>query len=147
MWAFVQGIVAAAETFPYDPGMSGEAARAMWFLPPPGRTVGSNRAGPGAHLATGSFMVDPAQAGHGVGRALGTAVLDRARAAGDRGVRFNAVVESNARAVGLWRSLGFEVLGHRPRGIPASHARLRGAPHHVPAARAGRGAPVRRHLL
>jgi GNAT superfamily N-acetyltransferase len=70
----------------------------------------ANRPGPGAHVASASFMVDPRHAGRGVGRALGEDALAWARAAGFRAMQFNAVVETNARAVGLWRSLGFEVL-------------------------------------
>ncbi|CAM3908732.1 GNAT family N-acetyltransferase [Nocardiopsis gilva] len=73
-----------------------------------------NQPGPGAHVASASFMVAPGRAGKGVGRALGTHVLDRARADGYRGMQFNAVVETNTRAVGLWRSLGFGIVGTVP---------------------------------
>jgi ribosomal protein S18 acetylase RimI-like enzyme len=41
-------------------------------------------------------------------------VVEWARTAGSRGIQFNAVVETNDRAVGLWRSLGFEVIGTVP---------------------------------
>jgi GNAT superfamily N-acetyltransferase len=73
-------------------------------------------------------MVDPAQQGRGVGRALGNYVVDWARDAGYRAMQFNAVVETNVGAVGLWRSLGFEVLvtvpeafNHRQRGLVGLH--------------------------
>ncbi len=36
---------------------------------------------------------------------------------GYRAIQFNAVAASNARAVGLWRSLGFEVLATVPDGF------------------------------
>ena len=32
-------------------------------------------------------------------------------------MQFNFVLESNARAVGLWCSLGFEVIGRIPEGL------------------------------
>ena len=32
-------------------------------------------------------------------------------------MQFNAVVETNERAVGLWRSLGFEVIGTVPEAF------------------------------
>ena len=32
-------------------------------------------------------------------------------------MQFNAVVESNTRAVGLWRSLGFEIVGTVPKAF------------------------------
>lgn len=129
IWPIVHAIVAAGETYAYDRDMSQERARALWLLPPPGKTVvavgdggavlGSakmnpNQMGPGAHVASASFMVDPACSGRGVGRALGEYVLEWARREGYRGIQFNAVVETNTRAVALWRSLGFAVLATIP---------------------------------
>jgi GNAT superfamily N-acetyltransferase len=132
IWEFFREIVAAAETFPYDPEMDERTARESWMVRPPGRTVvavapdgtviGSanmyaNREGGGAHIASASFMVDPAHQGQGAGRALGEDVLDWARVSGFRGIQFNAVVESNRRAVSLWKSLGFETIGTIPEGF------------------------------
>ena len=76
-----------------------------------------NHGGGASHIASASVMVDPAHAGRGAGRALGEDALDWARAEGFRGMQFNAVVETNVRAVGLWRSLGFEVLATLPEGF------------------------------
>ena len=128
IWPFFRQIVSAAETYAYDPDMAEETARAMWMVGPPcvtllavadGVVVGTanayaNRAGPGAHVASASFMVDPARAGRGAGRALGEAVIDWAAGQGFEAMQFNAVVETNERAVGLWRSLGFETIGTVP---------------------------------
>jgi GNAT superfamily N-acetyltransferase len=72
--------------------------------------MGPNRPGRGAHIATGSFMVDPGQQARGVGRALGEHVVSWAREAGYRGIQFNAVVETNEAAVRLWQALGFRIL-------------------------------------
>ncbi|SHF01025.1 GNAT family N-acetyltransferase [Streptoalloteichus hindustanus] len=131
IWPFLREIVAAGETYSWPRDVGEDQARAMWMPEPPGRTVvavddgvvlgsakmGPNHMGPAAHIATASFMVAPEHAGRGVGRALGEYVLDRARAEGYRAMQFNAVVETNTRAVGLWRSLGFEVLGTLPEGF------------------------------
>jgi GNAT superfamily N-acetyltransferase len=77
----------------------------------------ANRPGPGSHVASASFMVDPRAAGRGVGRALGEEVLVWARASGFQAMQFNAVVETNTRAVALWRSLGFEIIGTVPEAF------------------------------
>jgi L-amino acid N-acyltransferase YncA len=132
IWKFFRVIVAAGESFPYDPEMGEGTARASWMVGPPGRTVvavaddgtviGSanmyaNREGGGAHIASASFMVDPAHHGRGAGRALGHDALRWARSSGFHGMQFNAVVESNTRAVRLWKSLGFEIIGTIPEGF------------------------------
>jgi GNAT superfamily N-acetyltransferase len=95
---------------------------------PPGQTVvaasdgiitgsakmGPNRPGRGSHVATASFLVNPARQGEGTGRALGQYVLDWCRSAGFEAIQFNAVVETNAAAVHLWTSLGFTIIGTVP---------------------------------
>jgi L-amino acid N-acyltransferase YncA len=123
---FFSAIVAAGETYAYPEDLSSEQARLLWtgqgrtVVAVDGETVlgsatmGPNRPGRGAHVATASFMVDPRQAGHGVGRALSEHVIAWAEAAGFRGIQFNAVVETNTAAVALWRGLGFEVIGTVP---------------------------------
>jgi GNAT superfamily N-acetyltransferase len=90
--------------------------------------MGPNRPGNGAHIATASFMVNPALQGRGTGRALGNYALEWARSAGFHGMQFNAVVETNAAAVGLWQSLGFTIIGtvpeafdHPVRGLVGLH--------------------------
>jgi len=132
IWPILHGIVAAGETYSYDRALSEGQAKALWLLEPPGRTVvavdsdggvlgtakmNPNQMGPGAHVASASFMVDPVSARRGVGRALGQHALDWARAQGYRGMQFNAVVETNTRAVALWQSLGFDILGTVPEGF------------------------------
>jgi GNAT superfamily N-acetyltransferase len=104
----------------------------MWMLEPPDRTtiavdsagavLGSanmypNHDGPGAHVASGNFMVDPARWGEGAGRALCEDALDWARCRGFRAMQFNAVAETNHRAIALYRSLGFDVLATIPEGF------------------------------
>jgi GNAT superfamily N-acetyltransferase len=117
-------IVADGRTYAYPEGLTSDEARGLWMEAPPGRTVvavdhdrvlgsakmGPNRPGRGAHVATASFMVDPAAQGRGIGRALGEHVVAWAREAGYRAIQFNAVVETNAGAVRLWQTLGFRIL-------------------------------------
>ena len=131
IWAFLQEIVAAGETYTIDRDLPEDRARPWWLREPPGRTfvavdgdrvLGSaklvpNLDGGGAHVANASFIVDPAAAGRGVGRALGEYVLTAAADAGYRAMQFNAVVETNTAAVALWRSLGFAVLTTVPEAF------------------------------
>jgi len=128
----VEEVVRAGDTFTFDPAMTESTARAMWLLPPPGRTViatagdgavlgtakmNPNQAGPGAHVASASYMVAAAHRGRGVGRALVAHTIDRAREAGYRGIQFNAVAATNRGAVALYEALGFAVVGTIPGGF------------------------------
>jgi len=131
IYPFFRAIVAEGRTYAYPEDLSPEQARDLWMQRPPsstvvaldGRTVvgsasmGPNRPGRGAHVATASFMVDPAYQGHGVGRALGEHVIEWARAHGYRSIQFNAVVETNTAAVRLWQALGFEILATVPEAF------------------------------
>src|SRR4051794_26672010 len=119
-------ITAAGETYAYPEHLSSEHAHDLWM----GQsrvvvavddgtilgtaTMGPNRPGRGAHIATGSFMVAPDGQGRGVGRRLGQHLVDWCRAEGFRGIQFNAVVETNTVAVHLWQSLGFSIIGTVP---------------------------------
>ena len=139
IYPFFAAIVSAGETYAYPEGLSSGNARALWMESPPshvvvavedGRVVGTakigpNRPGRGSHVATASFMVDPACAGRGIGRALGEYALAWARDEGYAAMQFNAVVETNTAAVRLWTSLGFEVIGTVPDAFDsAAHGRV-----------------------
>ncbi|QQM39356.1 GNAT family N-acetyltransferase [Streptomyces liliifuscus] len=127
IWPFWHRIVAAAETYAWDPDTSEEDARALWMAQgkrvyvaedATGAVVGSayvtpNYGGPASHIANAGFMVDPAHSGRGIGRALANHILDSAKADGYRAMVFNAVVETNP-ALNLWLSLGFTIVGTIP---------------------------------
>jgi GNAT superfamily N-acetyltransferase len=128
LWPIIHDIVAAQETFTVDPKLREADAQQLWIEPPPGVTVvavergqivgtaktGPNRSGPGAHIATASFMVGGDARGRGVGGALCRYALEWARRTGYAGMQFNALVETNIAAVELYRDQGFEVLGTVP---------------------------------
>ncbi|WBQ05660.1 GNAT family N-acetyltransferase [Kribbella sp. CA-293567] len=135
IWPFFSAIVSAQETYTYDPALTAEQAEALWMSPSAsplarttvaidadGKVLGSanmypNRPGPGAHVASASFMVDAAARGRGVGRALCQDMIDWAGRNGFRSIQFNAVVESNTTAVRLWQSLGFDIIGTVPEAF------------------------------
>jgi L-amino acid N-acyltransferase YncA len=139
VWPIFREVVAAGDTYAYDPAWSSEQARAVWVEPPPGRTVvacegpsvlgtakvGPNRPGPGSHVATASFMVAAGARGRGVGRALGEYALSWAREQGYAAMQFNAVVETNHAAVRLWQALGFRIIGTVPEAFQhPTHGRV-----------------------
>ncbi|MGW5049825.1 N-acetyltransferase family protein [Actinokineospora sp. NPDC004072] len=128
VWSIISEVVKAEETFPYDPAMTAEQARATWVVPSPGVTVvaeeggrvlgtahmQTNRGGRGSHVSTASFMVAADARGRGVGRALCEHALGWARGRGYAGMQFNAVVETNTAAVNLYLGLGFTIVGTVP---------------------------------
>ena len=132
VWPFLRTTMAAGETYTVPRDITEASARTMWMPEPPSATfvavdddatvLGSakanrNHQGPGSHIASASFLVDPAHNGRGVGRALGEHVLAWAATQGFRAMQFNAVVETNTRAVALWTSLGFQIIGTLPEGF------------------------------
>lgn len=142
IWPFFDAIVKDGQTYAYPDDLTTDTARSLWLETAPGLTVvavegdavlgsakmGPNRPARGAHVATASFMVDPAARGNGVGRQLGEYVVEWARGEGYRSIQFNAVVETNTSAVKLWQDLGFQIIGtvpeafeHRVHGLVGLH--------------------------
>ena len=131
IYPFFTQIVDEGRTYAYPVGLSEDEAAAVWMEPPPSVTVvavdggtvlgsakmGPNRPARGSHIATASFMVDPAHQGRGVGRALGEWVVAWGREQGYHGMQFNAVVETNTAAVRLWKTLGFQILTTVPEAF------------------------------
>lgn len=121
-------VTSAGDTFTYPNDLTENDARSLWMASGgqiivatdgTGRVLGTakmsaNHMGPGNHVATGSFMVAPSARGLGVGRSLGKAVIAWAKGCGFRAIQFNAVVSTNLVAIGLWQSLGFEIVGTVP---------------------------------
>ncbi len=132
IWPIFEQVVTAADTYPYDPATSFSDGRRIWLAPPPDRAwlvanasgevlgtykTGPNRAGPGSHVATASYMVAAQARGRGVGRAMVLHSIEQSRAGGFRGIQFNAVAATNVSAVKLYEDLGFRVVGSVPGGF------------------------------
>ena len=130
VWPVFEAVIAAGDTYPYDPGMTIDEARHMWTTPP-ARTFGAwegeeivgcyllkpNQPGLGSHVANCGFMVAPSARGRGVGGMLCEHSLATAREAGFLAMQFNAVVASNLAAVNLWQKHGFVVVGRVPKAF------------------------------
>ena len=127
LWAILEPVLRAGETYLLPRDISREAALAYWWQPgnavfvaeADGRVAGTyflraNRAGPGSHVANCGYMTAADAGGRGIGRALCLHSLEEARLRGFRAMQFNMVVSTNTRAVHLWQSCGFEVVGRLP---------------------------------
>ncbi|MBM3104596.1 GNAT family N-acetyltransferase [Pseudomonas sp. P66] len=134
-WPTFQAIVAARETYAFDPTLNQDQARQLWLESPlqtlvaeeDGQLLGSyylkaNAAGPGSHVSNCGYMVTEAARGRGVARALCEHSQQLAREQGFLAMQFNSVVSSNAAAVALWQKLGFAIVGRLPRAY--RHAQL-----------------------
>lgn len=130
IWAILEPVIRAGETWALDRDMPREAALAYWFAPEReawvaeenGQVIGTyflraNQAGGGSHVANAGYMTHPAATGRGVARAMCAHSLDRARERGFAAMQFNFVVSVNHRAVRLWQGMGFEIVGRVPGGF------------------------------
>ena len=114
IWAIMEPIIRAGETYTLPRDMNKEAALAYWFsterevfvAEDQGETVGTyclqaNQKGGGSHVANCGYMTAMSATGRGVARAMCTHSLDRARERGFRAMQFNFVISTNDRAVKL----------------------------------------------
>lgn len=127
IWAIIEPVIRAGETLTLDRDMTQDDALAYWLgadkdtfvADDDGVILGTyylraNQTGGGAHVCNAGYVTGAAARGRGVARAMALHSIDHAKARGFRAMQFNFVVSNNVRAVGLWRSLGFEVVGRLP---------------------------------
>jgi len=127
IWDIFREVVAARDTYAFDPGMSRQDALGYWFqtntrtyvAESSGRIVGTyilrpNQSGGGSHVANAAFMVAPVARGRGIGRAMAEHCLTEGRRLGFRAMQFNFVVSTNDPALRLWQKLGFKIVGILP---------------------------------
>jgi ribosomal protein S18 acetylase RimI-like enzyme len=132
IWAILEPVIRAGETYTLPIDISRDQALAYWmsrehevFVAEEGRDLQgtyflrANQRGGGSHVANCGYITAQRAEGRGVASAMCAHSLDHARARGFRAMQFNFVISSNQRAVRLWQSFGFEIVG-----------RLSGAFHH-----------------
>jgi len=127
IWAIMEPIIRARETYTLPRDMTKASALAYWLsaerevfvAEDNGEVVGTyclraNQKGGGAHVANCGYMTAVSATGRGVARAMCAHSLDRARERGFRAMQYNFVISTNERAVRLWQSFGFEIVGRLP---------------------------------
>ncbi len=127
IWAIMEPIIRAGETYTLPCDMEKKAALTYWlsaehevFVVKENREIvgtyflQANQQGGGAHVANCGYMTAVSATGRGVARAMCEHSLDRARGRGFRAMQFNFVISTNERAARLWQSFGFEIVGCLP---------------------------------
>jgi ribosomal protein S18 acetylase RimI-like enzyme len=127
IWAIMEPIIQAGETYTLPRDMDKESALAYWLSAERevfvsednGDIVGTyclqaNQKGGGAHVANCGYITAVSATGRGVARAMCAHSLERARERGFRAMQYNFVISTNERAVRLWQSFGFEIVGRLP---------------------------------
>ena len=136
IWTIFCAHIVSGESYVFTTATSREAGYQYWLghgvrsfvaVSLAGRVLGMyrlvpNQVGRGHHVANASFMVSPAAQGAGIGRMLGEHSLDQARRQGYLAMQFNHVVSTNGPAIGLWKKLGFSIVGTLPKAF--RHKRL-----------------------
>jgi L-amino acid N-acyltransferase YncA len=128
LWALLEPVFRAGETFPHDPAITEAEARLAWVeqnqavmvaVDASGALVGTSYIRPnalalGAHVANAGYVVAAHCRRQGIGSHLCQHSLQLARQLGFRAMQFNLVVSTNIAGIRCWQRNGFEVVGTLP---------------------------------
>jgi L-amino acid N-acyltransferase YncA len=111
VWALLEPVFRAGETFPHDPAITEAEAQLAWVeqtqavmvaVDPAGALVGTYYLRPNSH-ALGAHVAN-----------AGYVVAEGARRLGFRAMQFNLVVSTNTAGIRCWQRNGFAVVGTLP---------------------------------
>lgn len=130
IWPLLRATFRAGDTYAVDPEIDEAAARAYWIdtaaatylAEDEGEVLGTyyirtNQPGGGAHVCNCGYITATAARGRGVARAMCLHSQTEALQLGYAAMQFNFVLATNVAALGLWKKLGFEVVGQLPRAF------------------------------
>ncbi|NNF71487.1 MAG: GNAT family N-acetyltransferase [Rhodobacteraceae bacterium] len=129
IWAILEPVFRAGDTYTIDPDIPREDALAYWlaptnsvFIAEDGEVLGTyylkqNHGGGGSHICNCGYVTAQAAQGRGVARAMLAHSLEEARRQGFRAMQYNFVVATNARAIATWERAGFDTIGRLPRAF------------------------------
>ena len=128
VWALLEPVFRAGETFPHDPAISETEARQAWVMQSQAVMVAVDAAGAlvgtyylrpnslalGAHVANAGYVVAHHCRRQGIGSRLCQHSLQTARQLGFRAMQFNLVVSTNTAGLRCWQRNGFVIVGRLP---------------------------------
>lgn len=127
IWPVFQEIASAGDTYAYPGDISKKEAEIQWMQLPEqtylaeedNDVVGTyyiktNHAGPGSHVCNCGYMVPSKARGRGIATTMCNHSQKIALDLGYKAMQFNFVASSNKGAVGLWKKLGFRIVGRLP---------------------------------
>ena len=128
LWALLEPVFRAGETFPHDPAISEAEAQLAWVeqsqavmvaVDATCALVGTyylrpNSLALGAHVANAGYVVAKHCRRQGIGSRLCQHSLQAARRLGFRAMQFNLVVSTNSAGLRCWQRNGFQVVGTLP---------------------------------
>ena len=128
VWALLEPVFRAGETFPHDPAISESEAQLVWVEHSQAVMVAMDLAGAvvatyylrpnslalGAHVANAGYVVAEHCRRQGIGSRLCQHSLQAARRLGFRAMQFNLVVSTNTAGIRCWQRNGFQVVGTLP---------------------------------
>ncbi|MEY4808139.1 N-acetyltransferase family protein [Vulcanococcus limneticus] len=131
LWALLEPVFRAGETFPHDPAITEAEAQLAWVeqsqavlvaVDATGALVGTyylrpNSLALGAHVANAGYVVAKHCRRQGIGSRLCQHSLQAARRLGFRAMQFNLVVSTNSAGIHCWRRNGFQVVGTLPEAF------------------------------
>ena len=128
LWALLEPVFRAGETFPHDPAITEAEAQLAWVeqsqavmvaVDAAEALVGTyylrpNSLALGAHVANAGYVVAEHCRRQGVGSRLCQHSLQAARGLGFRLMQFNLVVSTNTAGIHCWQRNGFQIIGTLP---------------------------------
>ncbi|GFE64154.1 GNAT family N-acetyltransferase [Litoreibacter roseus] len=130
IWAILEPVIRAGETYALPRNMAEEDALSYWcgskdhvfVAEDTNRILGTyfltrNHMGGGSHVCNCGYVTDPQARGRGIARHMCEHSLSEATDLGFRAMQFNLVVATNEGAVRLWYRLGFETVGTLPKAF------------------------------
>ena len=126
IWALLEPVFRAGETYAVDRDISESLAKTKWLDTPAATYVvdqggilatyyiRANHQGAASHVCNCGYITSAAARGQGLATDMCKHSLVAARALGFTAMQFNMVLASNAGALALWQKLGFDIVGTLP---------------------------------